>query len=95
MVDDKYQRYLEMYFIMYTLLYLHIYSYSRVELQSPYKWNYTLLRTVGPQIKILAPDMGYLPLSCWTEMSQRSPKQHKLSPLLLLAHMDLVVRHDC
>lgn len=41
--------------------------------------------------KISVPDMGCLPMSYWSRKPQRSPKQHKLLPLLLVVHHNKMV----
>lgn len=47
------------------------------------------------QIKSPVSGVGHLPLICWLEVSQRSPKQCRLLPLFLLTHQNSIWRPYC
>lgn len=51
-----------------------------------------ILEPICYQLKIPMSSVVYLSLSCWSELSQRPPKQYTLLPLLLISHQNLMIR---
>lgn len=56
------------------------------------KTTLPITEAISCKIKIPMPDVGHLPLSSWSGVSQRLTKQYRLFPLFLIVQQNLMTR---